>query len=214
MYFEYGEKEIEYLSKKDKKLGIAISNINARIKEETGENFIKREVDTNLFSSVVNNIIGQQISMSAQATICGRLLEKIGEVSAENICKLELDELKSIGISFRKAEYIMDFSNKVKSEEFALEKLYEMNDDEVIKSLSSLKGVGVWTAEMLMIFSMQRGNILSFGDLAIIRGMKMLYHHKEIDKIRFEKYRKRFSPYGTVASLYFWEISSGKYEGF
>ena len=88
-----------------------------------------------------------------------------------------------------------------------------MADDEVIAALSSLKGVGVWTAEMILIFCMQRQDVVSFGDLAILRGMRMLYRHREIDKAKFEKYRKRYSPYGSVASLYLWEISGGALEG-
>ena len=60
-----------------------------------------------------------------------------------------------------------------------------------------------------MTFCMQRSNIVSFGDLAILRGMRMLYRHRKIDKVKFEKYRKRYSPYGTVASLYLWAIAGG-----
>ncbi len=77
------------------------------------------------------------------------------------------------------------------------------------RRLSALNGVGVWTAEMLMIFSMGRPNIVSWSDLAIRRGMMLLYHHRKLDKAKFERYRKRYSPYGTVASLYLWEISLG-----
>ena len=84
-----------------------------------------------------------------------------------------------------------------------------MPDELVIQELSALKGIGVWTAEMIMTFCMQRPNIVSFGDLAILRGMRMLYRHKEIDRAKFEKYRKRYSPYGTVASLYLWAIAGG-----
>ena len=105
--------------------------------------------------------------------------------------------------------YIKDFSRKVHSGEFDVEKLAEMTDEEVIKELSSLKGIGVWTAEMLLLFCMQRPDVVSFGDLAIIRGMRMLYRHREIDRKKFDRYRKRYSPYGSVASLYLWAISAG-----
>ena len=94
-----------------------------------------------------------------------------------------------------------------------LEALHTMSDEEVCRELSSLKGVGVWTAEMLMTFSMQRPDVFSFGDLAIHRGLRMLYHHRKIDKKLFEKYRRRYSPYGTVASLYLWAIAGGAIEG-
>ncbi|MEG6523450.1 DNA-3-methyladenine glycosylase family protein [Desulfotomaculum sp. 1211_IL3151] len=88
-----------------------------------------------------------------------------------------------------------------------------MSDEDVCKRLSQIKGVGVWTAEMLMIFSMQRMNVISWGDMAIIRGLRMLYHHREITPKLFAKYKKRYSPYATVASLYLWQISHGACEG-
>ncbi len=88
-----------------------------------------------------------------------------------------------------------------------------MSDDEVCARLSSLKGLGVWSAEMLMLFSMQRPDILSFGDLAIQRGLRMIYHHRKIERKLFEKYRWRFSPYNSVASLYIWAVAGGAIEG-
>lgn len=88
-----------------------------------------------------------------------------------------------------------------------------MSDDEVCARLSSLKGLGVWSAEMLMLFSTQRPDILSFGDLAIQRGLRMIYHHRKIERKLFEKYRRRFSPYNSVASLYIWAVAGGAIEG-
>lgn len=203
MYIEYGEKETAYLKKKDKKLGEAIDQIG----------HIYRKADTDLFSSVVHHIVGQQISTAAQQTIWQRMLDGMGTVTAAGICQLEMDSLQKFGITYRKAEYIKDFAEKVDSGQFDLEALAGKSDKEVAEELSSLKGIGVWTAEMIMTFCMQRPDILSFGDLAIHRGMRMLYHHREIDRKRFETYRRRYSPYGTVASLYLWAIAGGAIEG-
>ena len=199
MYFEYGNKEIEFLKKRDKLLGEAIDSIG----------HINRAVDTDVFSSIVHHIIGQQISTAAQATIWHRLIDKIGQVNSETIYSLKLNELQKIGMTFRKAGYIKNFADKVKNEEFDINSINDLPNEEIIKKLTALKGIGVWTAEMIMIFCLQRPDVLSFGDLAIHRGMRMLYHHKDIDKKRFEKYAKRYSPYGTVASLYLWAIAGG-----
>lgn len=199
MYFEYGNAEIEYLKSKDKILGEAIDKIG----------MIKREVDTDLFSSVIHIIIGQQISTKAQGTIWKRFCEEFDEVTAERIINTPVDKLQSMGITFRKAEYIWDFAQKVHNGEFEIESLESISDDEVIKKLSSLKGIGVWTAEMLLIFCMQRSDIISYGDLAILRGMRMLYHHKSITPQLFQKYKRRYSPYASVASLYLWAIAAG-----
>lgn len=111
MYFEYGETEIAYLKSKDKKM--------AEVIEQVG--FIKREVDTDLFSSVIHHIIGQQISTKAQATIWKRLSDSLGTVNAETILEADPAQLQSLGMTFRKVEYIRDFADKVHSGVFDLE---------------------------------------------------------------------------------------------
>ncbi|HBD63450.1 MAG TPA: DNA-3-methyladenine glycosylase 2 family protein, partial [Clostridiales bacterium] len=183
MHFEYGDKEIEFLKKKDKKLGEAIERIG----------HVYRAVDSDLFSSVIHHIIGQQISTRAQETVWRRLCDRIGNISAVSICSIELNELQSFGMTFKKAEHIKNFAERVRSGDFDIERLVELSDDEVVRELSSIKGIGVWTAEMIMIFCMQRPDVVSFGDLAIIRGMRMLYRHRSIDRKRFERYKKRYS---------------------
>lgn len=199
MYFIYGDEEIEYLKSKDKILGEVIEKIG----------HIERVTDTDLFSSVVHHIIGQQISTKAQETIWQRLKDELGEVNAENIYKTDISRLQSLGMSFRKAEYIKDFADKVHSGSFNLQDISELSDEEAIKALASLKGIGVWTAEMILLFCLQRPDIFSFDDLAIQRGLRMVYHHRKIDRKLFEKYRRRFSPYCSVASLYLWAVSGG-----
>lgn len=203
MYFEYSEKEIEYLKGKDKKLGAAIDIIG----------HIYRETDNDLFTCIVKQIVGQQISAPAFKTVWGRVLDTVGDITAQNLCSTSTEQLQRCGLSFRKVSYIKDFAQKVYEGNFDIDKLYAMSDNEVIKELSALKGIGVWTAEMLMLFCMQRPDIVSFGDLAIVRGMRMLYRHREIDRKKFERYRKRYSPYGSVASLYLWAVSAGAVQG-
>lgn len=109
----------------------------------------------------------------------------------------------------KKASYIKDFALKVPSGAFDINAVWQMPDEEAVAALSGLKGVGVWTAEMILLFCMQRPNVFSFGDLAILRGLRMVYRHKTIDRKLFEKYRKRFSPYGSTASLYLWAVAGG-----
>lgn len=95
----------------------------------------------------------------------------------------------------RKAAALQDVAVQVLEGKFDIDGLAALSDDELCKRLSSLKGVGEWTAEMLMIFSLERPNVLSYADLAIRRGIMKLYRHKELDRARFERYRKRYSPY-------------------
>ena len=200
MEFLYGDRELTHLRARDAKLAAAIDRIG----------HVSREVDTDLFSSVIHHIIGQQVSTAAQRTVWRRFLELMdGEVTAERVCARSREELQALGMTWRKADYIQDFAGRVRDGSFAVEALNELPDDAVRERLSSLRGIGPWTAEMLMIFFMQRPDVVSYGDLAILRGMRMLYRKKDIDRKTFDRYRKRYSPYGTTASLYLWAIAGG-----
>jgi len=199
-YFEYGTKEINYLKSKDKKLAEAIDKIGMP----------KRVIIPDIFYALVHSIIGQQISTKAHKTIDKRLQSKIEDITPSSILAVSDDELQSIGISFKKVSYIKNIAQKVLDKELDIEKLRTMSDDEICEELIKLKGIGKWTAEMIMIFSMQRMNILSYGDLAIVKGMRMLYHHREITPEKFNKYWRRYSPYASVASFYFWSIAGGE----
>lgn len=198
--FQYGQREIEYLKKKDKKLAEAIDRIG----------FITREVIPDLFAALINSIVGQQISMKAADTVWARMQERFLEITPESIALKTTEEIQQCGMTMKKAIYIKNIADAVLSGEFKITELYELPDEEVCKRLSALNGIGVWTAQMLMTFCLQRPNVLSWDDLAIRRRMMMLYHHRKLDKAKFEKYRRRYSPYGTVAALYLWEISVGK----
>lgn len=203
MYFSYGTHETDYLSRKDAKLAAVIAQVG----------HVEREVDTDLFSAVVHHIIGQQISTKAQATIWQRMRDTLGTVDAAHILAAGVPQMQALGMTFRKAEYITDFAQKIQSGAFDLEGIWEKTDEEAIRELSALKGIGVWTAEMILLFCMQRPNVFSYDDLAIQRGLRMVYHHRKIDRKLFEKYRRRFSPYCSVASLYLWAVAGGAVPG-
>ena len=193
MYFIYGEAELAYLRRKDKRLAAVIDRIGP----------VERTVDPDLFSAVVHHIIGQQISMKAQATIWQCMQDTLGSVSAG------VPALQALGMTFRKAEYLTDLAGRIVDGSFDLETVRSMDDAEAIRALSSLRGIGVWTAEMILLFCLQRPDIFSYDDLAIRRGLRMVYRHRRIDRALFEKYRRRFHPYGSVASLYLWAVSGG-----
>ena len=197
--FEYGQDAVDYLRSRDKRMAEVIDCIG----------HVNRRVIPDLFAALVHSIIGQQISTKAHETIWQKLLAMLGEVTPEKIDALTDNELQSVGLSFRKVEYIKTIARQVLTGEFDITALHDMTDDEVCARLSRLKGIGVWSAEMLMLFSMQRPNILSFGDLAILRGLRMIQRHRSIDRKLFEKYRRRYSPYCSVASLYIWAVAGG-----
>lgn len=203
MYFEYDESDIHYLMAKDPVLGEVIRQIGP----------VKRAVTPDLFAALVSSIVGQQISTKAADTVRQRLEVLIQEITPERILSFSDEELQSVGMSYRKVTYIKNSAEKIVSGEIAIERLHGWSDEEVKKELTKLKGVGEWTAEMLMIFSMQRRNVLSFDDLGIQRGLRMLYHHRRITPELFRKYHRRYTPVASVASLYLWEIASGAVPG-
>ena len=194
---DYGQKEIEFLKRKDKKLGAAIDRIG----------IIQREVTPDPFTALASSVVSQQISKKAAQTVWNRLCLLLGDITPESIAQVGLHEIKACGMSERKAGYIKGIADAALSGVVDFKQLHTLSDEEVITQLSSLHGVGVWTAEMLLIFSLNRPDVLSFKDLAICRGMMNLYGLKELPKEKFERYRKRYSPYGSVASLYLWAFS-------
>ena len=197
--FQYGEKEIAYLKRVDSALGEIIDQIG----------HIEREVVSDLFASLIRAMVAQQISAKAAETVSLRMVTQFKEITPKTIDSATEEEIQQLGMSMRKATYIKEAAHKVFCGELDIELLHTLSDEDVCKQLSALNGIGVWTAEMLMIFTLQRPDILSWNDLAIQRGLRMLHRHRKIDKKLFEKYRRRYSPYNTVASLYLWAIAGG-----
>ena len=196
-YYKYGKKEIDYLKERDPKLGIEIDKIG----------MIKREVNSDIFAALISSIISQQISTKAAHTVTNRLIELVGEITPENIVKMEIENIQKCGMSMRKADYIKGAAEAAISKTIDFRNLNELADEEVIKELAKLKGVGEWTAEMLLIHSLERPDILSYKDLGIRRGIIRLYCLEGLSKDEFEVYRNRCTPHCTVASLYLWKIS-------
>ena len=197
--FQYGEKEITYLRNVDPALGKIIDQLG----------HLERAIDPDLFTSLIQSIVAQQISAKAADTVWSRLLTHLNKITPKTIDTANVEDIQQCGMSMRKATYIKDAAHKVCSGELDIKSLGNLSDEEVCQQLSALNGIGTWTAEMLLIFSMQRPDILSWNDLATHRGLRMLYRHRKIDKKLFEKYRRRYSPYNTVASLYLWAIAGG-----
>ena len=199
VFFEYGQAEIEHLKRKDKKLGAIIDKIG----------LIQREITPNVFSAIIQSVLSQQISTKAAQTVCNRLDNLLNhDITPKSITIAGLDAIKGCGMSQRKAGYILGIAEAALTGVVDFNTLHTLTDAEITKRLTVLNGVGVWTAEMLLIFSLGRPNVVSYGDLAIRRGIMKLYGLKELPKESFEKYRKRYSPYGSVASLYLWALSA------
>ena len=201
--YHYPPEAIDYLTRRDKRLGQAIAAIGP----------IEREVHPQLYAALVNSIVGQQISGRAAQTVWQRLCERFGAITPQALAKAEASEIQAMGMSMRKAQHIVGLTQRALTDPAFLEEACDLPDEAFCQRMQTLPGVGRWTAEMLLIFCLQRPDVVSFGDFGIRRGMRMLYRHRVLDRERFERYRRRYAPYGTVASLYLWAIAGGALPG-
>lgn len=198
-YFSYGSREIEYLKRKDRKLAAVIDQLGHP----------QRRVIPDLFQAIVNSILGQQVSTKAADTIWDRFLAMFSPVTPEHLLTIPKEKLQQCGTTFRKIDYIQGIAGEIASGQLDLEEIARLPDEEFCEALSRLPGIGRWTAEMLLIHCLQRPDVLSYGDLAILRGLRMVYRHRKITKEQFRRYQKRYSPCGSVASIYLWAVSAG-----
>jgi 3-methyladenine DNA glycosylase/8-oxoguanine DNA glycosylase len=198
-FFQYGQAEIDYLARRDRKLGRAIGRIG----------MIERPVMPDLFKALVHAIVAQQISRKAADTVWAKLNDRLSGVSPRSVAAADVSDIQKCGLSTRKAGYIKGIGETVLSSRLDVSKLKEMPDEEIVERLSSFPGIGVWTAEMMLIFALCRPDVVSWGDSAIRRGMMNLYGLEALSRTQFDRFRKRYSPCGSVASLYLWALSVG-----
>ena len=152
--------------------------------------------------SIANLIIEQQISFKAAITVKKRFAKIVDKKSESEIMNMSNTDLQSIGISFRKAEYIKNVFRFFKNKTIDFDK---MSDKEVIDCLVAIKGVGEWTAQMFLIFNLFRQDIFSPKDLALINSIKKNYLMESVGKVEIEKLTKKWAPYNSIACLLLWE---------
>src|SRR6516225_668851 len=161
----------------------------------------------NRFQSLVFSIIGQQISGKAAASIRARLIEhlKPGQISPQTIARLTPATLRSLGVSPQKSGYLLDLADRVMSGQVRLDRMSRMPDEEVIEALVQVKGIGIWTAQMFLIFSLGRPDVFPHDDLGVRSAIRNLY---ELDDLPTREISQQIAtpwrPYASVASWYCW----------
>lgn len=158
--------------------------------------------NSNFPLAIANLIIEQQISFKAAITVKKRFAKIVDKKSQSEIMNMSNTDLQSIGISFRKAEYIKNVFRFFKNKTIDFDK---MSDKEVIDCLVAIKGVGEWTAQMFLIFNLFRQDIFSPKDLALINSIKKNYLMESVGKVEIEKLTKKWAPYNSIACLLLWE---------
>ncbi len=165
-----------------------------------------------LFETLVDAIISQQISVKAADAIMGRLraalhAEANGMISPDALLSLEEDTLRAVGLSPQKMRYIRDLTERVVNGELDLERLSELDDEEIIHELVKVKGIGRWTAEMMLIFSLGRPDVLPVDDLGFLEGVREAYSLEARPTPKEMRQRGEvWHPYRTFATWYMWGV--------
>ena len=159
-----------------------------------------------VFHSLAEAIVYQQLNGKAAVTIFKRFAALAGEpLTAEGIAKLTAEQMRSVGLSKQKSSYLRDMAERAIRGDLDFTRLPEMTDEEVIKHLTQVKGVGVWTAHMFLIFTLKRQNILPTGDFGIRMAMKKHYHKRKLpNPVQMEKIARPWEPYRSIACWYLW----------
>ncbi len=158
------------------------------------------------FSSLAEAIVYQQLNGKAAVTIFKRFAALAGEpITPEGILKLTDEQLRSVGLSKQKSAYLKDLATKTSAGLLDFSRLPELSDEEVIQHLTQVKGIGVWTAHMFLIFSLRRPNVLPTGDYGVQMAVKKHYKKRKLPKPKdMEKIARAWEPYRSVACWYMW----------
>lgn len=196
------KRELDALKSKDTKMKLLIDSI--------GE--INRDYIPDPFIALVNSIVFQQLAYKAAISIWNKFEQFVGDITPDHILNASFESLRVCGLSKTKISYIRNIAEAVKGNTLYFNNFEKMSDEEIIEKLVRIKGIGVWTAEMFLIFSLNRKDIISYKDLGIRKGLKWLYNMEEEPTVeQFQMFRDRFSPNNTLASFYLWEITIRNY---
>jgi DNA-3-methyladenine glycosylase II len=158
------------------------------------------------FSSLAEAIVYQQLNGKAAVAIFNRVADLAGRpITPEGILKLRDAQMRSVGLSKQKSAYLKDLAAKTAAGLLDFSRLPELPDDEVIKHLTQVKGIGVWTAHMFLIFSLRRPNVLPTGDYGVQVAVKKHYRKRKLPKPKdMERIARAWEPYRSVACWYMW----------
>lgn len=192
----YWDEAIAHLMKKDR--------VMKRLITEYGQGCLESRGDP--FMTLARSIVGQQISVKAAESVWQRVLAVCGKrLTPQSIQKVGLEGLRACGLSQRKAEYVTDLAGHFKDKLVHPQNWGQMDDEAVIKELVAIRGIGRWTAEMFLIFNLQRPNILPLDDIGLLKGISLHYFSGEpVSRFEAREIALLWSPWCTVATWYLW----------
>jgi DNA-3-methyladenine glycosylase II len=189
-------KAINHLKKSDPVLRAIIERVGP----------CRMEFGEPVFHSLAEAIVYQQLNGKAAVTIFNRFAALAGEpVTPEGILKLTPENMRAVGLSKQKSSYLFDMAERASRGELDFTRLPDLTDEEVIKHLTQVKGVGVWTAHMFLMFTLKRPNVLPTGDFAVQMAIKKHYKKRKLPKpLQMEKIARPWEPYRSIACWYLW----------
>ncbi|MBR3931984.1 MAG: MGMT family protein, partial [Tidjanibacter sp.] len=191
--------KVEHLRESDSRM--------AQLIERFG--YIERNTHRPLFEALVESIVSQQVASASAERTMRKIAGAVGgSVVPATIASLGREGLRKCGVAARKAEWIVSAAERFESGGFGEEELRELSNEEVVDRLTSLGGVGRWTAEMLLMFSLGREDVLPTGDLGIRKALTVLYGERRLTTKRWAHYRRLFGPYCSIASFYLWAYAN------
>lgn len=188
---------ISHFQKVDKKVAEVLPRI-------TWSDWFEDVESSDHFYNLTKNIIYQQLAGRAASTIFGRFEVLVKEVSPQNVISIDAQLLRDAGLSWAKVSYVKDLAEKVANKVIDLTKIEQMDNEAVITELTKVKGIGRWTAEMFLLFTLHRENIFSYGDLGLKNGLAKLYQLDSPSVADIKKIVSRWSPYESYASIALW----------
>lgn len=172
--------------------------------------------ETNYFKSLTRTIIYQQLSGKAASTISNRFISLYhgnNYPTPADILNTDHEILRSVGLSNAKAKYIKNIAQAFLDGTVDHQNLVNLSDEEIMEQLIAIKGVGPWTAQMFLMFTLNRPDVFPAGDLGVQKGFQQYFKLKKLPSPKImEKRAKKWKPYRTVASLYFWKVVDGPFE--
>ena len=176
----------------------------------------KLKIEKNYFWSLCRSIIYQQISGKAAKTISDRFLALFRpgiNIKPKDVIDIDINSLYSVGLSRQKASYMKNTAEAFESKLINNENFLMMNDEEILKQLTMIKGVGKWTAEMFLIFTLRRSNVFPVTDLGVQKGFQIVYDLDELSTIeQMNEKAEKWKPYRTIVTLYLWYAVEGPFE--
>ena len=163
------------------------------------------------FQALTRSIVYQQLAGAAAATIHGRVVQLLGDVTPERMLAASDDSLRTAGLSRQKMSYLQDLAHQALAGALPIDRLHRLDDDDVIQTLSSVKGIGRWTAQMFLIFRLGRPDVLPELDLGVRKGARITYRMRSLPTTkRLAKLGERWAPYRSYASWYLWRAADSR----